>query len=225
MIIISAKNLIKEYTSENVLYRVINGIDLDVSEGDFLAVKGESGSGKSTLLYLLSGLETPTSGVVTFLNKDFAQMKDAETAKLRRSKISFVYQFYNLLPNLSIYDNIVLPKQIDKCFNDAEKQYLEELICLAGIKNILKKLPSEVSGGEQQRAAIVRAVFVRPAVLFADEPTGSLDSKSGMAVINLLKKINDDYKTAVVMVTHSAEQAASAKKVINIKDGKITENV
>lgn len=221
MNILTAGNLIKEYPVKGLVSRVINDIDIDIAENDFTAIKGESGSGKSTLLYLLSGFEKPTSGTVEFCGRNLAAMTDKQTAKLRRTEMSFIYQFYNLLPNISLYDNIALPKRIDRNFGESDKRYLEELAAFAGVSDVLGKLPAEVSGGEQQRAAIIRALIIRPKILFADEPTGNLDSKSGQAVMDLLAAANRDYNTAVVMVTHSAEHAAAAKKIITLKDGKI----
>lgn len=224
MVIIRAKGLVKEYSSNNITYRVIDGVDLEINDGDYLAVTGASGSGKSTLLYLLGGLETPTRGEVEILGKNIKELKDREMAKLRRRDISYVYQFFNLIPNLTVYENITLPKKIDKKFTLSEKEYLNELVEAAGIGGILKKRPAEVSGGEQQRAAFVRAVFTRPKVILADEPTGNLDSKAGAKVLELIGEINSRYNTAVVMVTHSKEHAALAKKTITLKDGKITED-
>lgn len=220
MVILSAKNLVKTYGINDAENKVIDNINLEISEGEFLAITGESGSGKSTLLYLLSGLESPSSGQVTFLNKDLASLKDSCLARIRRKEIAFVYQFHNLINNLNILDNIVLPKKIDGAFSKDEKEFLDELIKIAGIKDILKKLPSQVSGGEQQRAAIVRALFIRPKIIFLDEPTGSLDSKNAIKIMELLTDINLRYNTTIVMVTHSKELSLYAKKIIKIKDGK-----
>ncbi|HKL74210.1 MAG TPA: ABC transporter ATP-binding protein [Clostridia bacterium] len=221
MVILSAKKLVKEYGTANAKTRVINDIDLDIREGDFIAITGESGSGKSTLLYLLAGLEHPDGGIVTYLGNNLSQMKDVQSAKLRRNGISFVYQFYNLINNLSIYDNIVLPKKIDSSFSLDEKKFLEELIDVAQLQHILKKLPAQVSGGEQQRAAIVRALFVRPKVILLDEPTGNLDSANALKIMSLLTDINTRYNTTVVMVTHSAELSLYAKRIVTLKDGRI----
>jgi putative ABC transport system ATP-binding protein len=221
MKIIIAKNLIKEFNTGKVVNSVINDISLDIEEGEFLAITGESGSGKSTLLYLLSGLEIPSKGKVTLLDKDIAKLSDRQISLLRRKDISIVYQFYNLIPNLTIYENIILPKTIDKRLTKEDKIFLEELISTAGIKNILNRRPSQVSGGEQQRAALIRAVFIKPKIIFADEPTGNLDSKSSGIVMNLIKQINKDYNITVVMVTHSMQQAEMADKTITLQDGRI----
>ncbi len=221
MIILQAKNLTKDYENGAVKTHVIKDISLDISEGEFVAVTGASGSGKSTFLYLLSGQEKPTSGSVILNDKDISLFSEAQMAKLRRREVSFVYQYYNLIPNLSVYDNIVLPVRMDRRLTATDKAYFEELVEVAGLKTALKKRPDQLSGGEQQRAALLRAVFIRPKIIFADEPTGNLDSKSGCAVMQLMKEINERYNTTVIMVTHSETQAAYARKRIHISDGKI----
>lgn len=221
MVILSAKNLVREYGKNDTKIRVIDNISLDIEEGDFLAIKGESGSGKSTLLYLLAGIERPNAGSVCYLGQNLATLNDTKIAYLRRKEIGFVYQFYNLIGNLSIYDNLILPKKIDGAYSSEEQKYLDELISLADIGDILKKLPSQVSGGEQQRAAIVRALFVRPKIIFLDEPTGNLDSNNAFKIMELLKSINKAYNTCIVMVTHSNELSLYAHKIIKLKDGRI----
>jgi putative ABC transport system ATP-binding protein len=223
MVILSATKLVKKYGVSEAQITVIDNISLDINQGEFLAICGESGSGKSTLLYLLSGLEQPDRGQVTFLSQDLAKISDKTSALLRRREIAFVYQFHNLINNLSIFDNIVLPKKIDGTFSRSEKLFLDELIDVAGIRDILNKLPSQVSGGERQRAAIVRALFIRPKIIFLDEPTGSLDSTNAIKIMELLASINSNYNTAIVMVTHSAKLALYAKKIIKIKDGQIND--
>jgi putative ABC transport system ATP-binding protein len=221
MTILQAIDLTKNYKNGGVITNVIKGINLDIQEGEFAAITGASGSGKSTLLYLLSGQEKPTSGKVLLNGEDISLFSESKMAALRRRQLSFVYQYYNLIPNLSVYDNIVLPVRMDRRLTAADKGYLEEIVAVAGIKNLLKKRPDQLSGGEQQRAALLRAVFIRPKIIFADEPTGNLDSKSGAAVMQLIKEINERYKTTVVMVTHSEAQAAYANRRIYMNDGKI----
>lgn len=225
MHILKAYNLVKEYCTNNTINRVIDDISLNVEEGEFLSITGESGSGKSTLLYLLSGLESLTMGQVLLQDRDISTLSDRKIAKLRRSVLSFVYQFYNLIPNLTIMENILLPKKMDSVLKKEDNEYLKELVHVASIDNILHRLPSEVSGGEQQRAALIRAVFIKPKIVFADEPTGNLDSKSSEQVLNLLKKINKEYNASVIMVTHSIKQAQMADRTIRLKDGRIIDNV
>lgn len=220
MTILSAKDLVKSYGKNNRT-RVIDSVNLDVDEGEFIAITGASGSGKSTLLYLLAGLETPDEGAVFFMEQNLASLPDKTLAKLRRTEISFVYQFNNLLNNLSVFDNLVLPGKIDGKIPIEDKKYLDKLIDIAGIRRILNKFPAEISGGEQQRAAIVRALFIRPKVIFLDEPTGSLDSENSLNVMRLLKELNEKFSTAVILVTHSAEVASFAKKIVKIKDGRV----
>lgn len=221
MIILKATDLTKDYKNGGVVTHVIKGISLEIEEGGFVAVTGASGSGKSTFLYLLSGQERPTSGSIFLNGQDIAGFSEAQMSRLRRREISFVYQYYNLIPNLSVYDNIVLPVRMDRRLTTTDKAYLRELLEVAGLKTALKKRPEQLSGGEQQRVALLRAVFIRPKIIFADEPTGNLDSKSGAAVMQLIKEINTRYNTTVIMVTHSETQAAYADKRIHISDGKI----
>lgn len=222
--VIEAKELIKNYDTNGIIVPVINGISMEVMEGEFLAITGISGSGKSTLLYLLSGIETPCSGEIYIEGKELSKLKEKEIARMRRQDISFVYQFYNLIPNLTIIENIVLSKRIDCKLEDEDKIYLEELINLAGISHIRNRKPSEVSGGEQQRVALIRAVFTKPKVIFLDEPTGNLDSKSSKMVMDLIMNINKTYKTTLIMVTHSLEQAKQADRIITLRDGVIIQD-
>ncbi|NLL56708.1 MAG: ABC transporter ATP-binding protein [Clostridiales bacterium] len=221
MVILSATNIQKFYGSQDTKTAVIDKISLDINQGDFVAITGQSGSGKSTLLYLLSGLEQADSGQVMFEGKELGKLKDSYLARLRRTEISFCYQYHNLIHNLSILDNILLPKKIDGKITKSDKEFLQNLIEISDIKDTLYKLPSQVSGGQQQRAAIVRALFTKPKVIFLDEPTGSLDSANAIKVMELLKDINTTYKTAIVMATHSEKLSQYAKRIINIKDGRI----
>lgn len=222
MTILEAKELTKDYKNGGVITHVIKGISLEIEEGEFVAITGASGSGKSTFLYLLSGQEKPTSGNVFLKGEDISLFSEGRMAALRRRDISFVYQYYNLIPNLSVYDNIVLPLRMDRRLTASDKAYLQELVEVAGLQSALKKKPELLSGGEQQRAALLRAIFIRPKIIFADEPTGNLDTKSGTAVMGLIKAINERYNTTVIMVTHSKTQAAYANRRIQIGDGKIS---
>lgn len=220
--VIRAENLIKDYVNKEIITRVIDGITLTVNEGEFLSICGASGSGKSTLLYLLSGLERVTSGVVILNGHNLNNLTEKELSKIRRKEISFVYQYYNLIPNLTVKENILLPLILDRKAVQKDYEKLSELTEVAGISHILARRPDEISGGEQQRTALVRALIVSPKIIFLDEPTGNLDSISSEKVINLVKNINKDYNTTIVMVTHSKEQAEIADRIITLSDGKIT---
>lgn len=221
MRIIEAKNLIKDYYAVDKPVRVINGISLFIEEGEFVAITGESGSGKSTLLYLLSGLEPPTNGEIKLMGLEITKFSEKELTQLRLKHLSFVYQYYNLIPNLTIYENIILPIRLKGKIKEEDRAYIEELINIAGISNIKDRLPEQVSGGEQQRTAIVRAVGVKSSIVFADEPCGNLDSNNSDKVMNLLKDINQRYNTTIVLVTHSNSQAEVARRRIILKDGRI----
>ena len=200
--IVKATNLKKTYYS-GVETPVIRGIDLEVDEGEFVAILGESGSGKSTLLYLLSGIEKPDEGEVELLGKRLSLISDAEMSSLRRRGFSFVYQFDNLIENLTAEENIFLPLRLDKKKVADYKDKFEELVDYLSISHCTKRLPKQLSGGEQQRVALARALITNPQIIFLDEPTGSLDAKMGQQVMELLKDINKSRKVALVMVTHS----------------------
>ncbi|MGN1096221.1 MAG: ABC transporter ATP-binding protein [Christensenellales bacterium] len=200
---------------------VIRGIDVEFYEGDFTALLGESGSGKSTLLYLLSGIETPTEGSVTLLNKELGKISDNEMAALRRHGFSFVYQFDNLIGNITAEENVLLPLRLDRQDVKTHKEKFQELIEYLQIKDCIKRYPKQLSGGEQQRVALCRALITNPKLIFLDEPTGSLDAQMGTQVMELLKDINKTRKVALIMVTHSAAHAEYASRQIRIKDGQI----
>lgn len=217
-VILSASNLKKTYFGD-VETPVIRGIDIEFYKGEFAAILGESGSGKSTLLYLLSGIETPTEGSVTLLGKELDKISDEEIAALRRHGFSFVYQFDNLIGNLTAEENIFLPLRLDKQDVKEYRQTFEELIEYLQIKDCIKRYPKQLSGGEQQRVALCRALITNPELIFLDEPTGSLDAKMGTQVMELLKDINKTRSVALIMVTHSAAHAEYASRKIMIKDG------
>lgn len=221
--IVKATNLKKTYYS-GVETPVIRGIDLEVDEGEFVAILGESGSGKSTLLYLLSGIEKPDEGEVELLGKRLSLISDAEMSSLRRRGFSFVYQFDNLIENLTAEENIFLPLRLDKKKVADYKDKFEELVDYLSISHCTKRLPKQLSGGEQQRVALARALITNPQIIFLDEPTGSLDAKMGQQVMELLKDINKSRKVALVMVTHSKSHADYAERQVFMSDGRVCDN-
>lgn len=214
---LEAKDVEKTYD----VYSVINGINLTIERGDFMIITGKSGSGKSTLMYILSGLEEPTKGSVTFEGVDIYKLSDDAISKYRRTKIGFVFQFYNLIPSLTVKDNILLPQIIDsKKINIGEKLY--SIINDMGINDILDKYPYMLSGGQQQRVAIARALAINPDIIFADEPTGNLDSEMGEKIMNLFEMLNKKYKKTIVIVTHdNAIIEHYGNRNIVIRNGKI----
>lgn len=221
--IIKATNLEKSFEVEKMKIDVVRGIDITIEKGDFVTIVGESGSGKSTLLYLLSGNEKPTKGEVELFGKSIAKLNDKEMAKLRREQFSFVYQFDNLVSNLTVYENITLPLLLSKKDLKKEKLKIDKLTKYLGIQDRLKNFPKELSGGEQQRVAIARALVINPKLIFLDEPTGSLDKNTGKLVMELLKDINENLGVALVMVTHSMSHAKYASKIVKIVDGRVAE--
>ena len=222
MNILQAKDLTKIYGSgENAVY-ALNGVNFSVEKGEFVAVVGTSGSGKSTLLHMLGGLDRPTSGSVTVDGKEIFSLKDEALTIFRRRKIGFVFQNYNLVPVLNVYENIVLPVQLDGKIPDAA--YIDSIIETLGLESKLKNLPNNLSGGQQQRVAIARALASKPAIILADEPTGNLDSKTSQDVLGLLKVTSQKYAQTSVMITHNEEIAQLADRIIRIEDGKIVEH-
>ncbi|MBT2146027.1 ABC transporter ATP-binding protein [Clostridioides difficile] len=190
-------------------------------KGEFVSIMGQSGSGKSTLLYILGGLDTPTSGKVYMNGADISHFNDEKMSIIRRRNIGFVFQFYNLIPNLNVEENIMLPLLLDgKNLKDYKNQ-LDEILYIVGLTDRRKHTPRELSGGQQQRVAIARALIGKPEILFADEPTGNLDSKTGIEIIDLLDKINRDNGQTIIMVTHSPEAAKSSSRTITVSDGLI----
>lgn len=222
MKILQAENLIKIYGSGENEVHALDGVNFSVEKGEFVAVVGTSGSGKSTLLHILGGLDRPTSGNVAVDNRNIFSLKDEELTIFRRRKIGFVFQNYNLVPVLNVYENIVLPIQLDGKEPDAE--YIKSIIETLGIENKLDNLPNNLSGGQQQRVAIARALASKPAIILADEPTGNLDSKTSQDVLGLLKVTSQKYAQTIVMITHNEEIAQLADRIIRIEDGKIVEH-
>jgi len=221
MFVLKAENIKKTFKNGGVETQVLKGVDFSVNEGEFVAIVGESGSGKSTLLYILAGIDKPDGGSVELLGKNIAEATDEELAKMRREKFSFVYQFDNLVPNLTVYENITLPLVLDKKKPDEYKDKVSEIAEYLGISDRLKSFPRQLSGGEQQRAAIARALVTNPEVIFLDEPTGSLDKERGRQVMELLADINKNRGVALVMVTHSALHAGYASRTVRMEDGVI----
>lgn len=219
MSILETNDLRKIYgTGENAVH-ALAGINLRVEKGEFMAVVGTSGSGKSTLLHMLGGLDRPTSGTVKVEDKDIFSLKDEELTIFRRRKIGFVFQNYNLVPVLNVYENIVLPVQLDG--NSADTAYVDSIIETLGLKTKLQNLPNNLSGGQQQRVAIARALAAKPAIILADEPTGNLDSKTSQDVLGLLKITSQKYTQTIVMITHNEEIAQMADRIVRIEDGLI----
>ena len=219
MTILETKDLRKVYGSGDTEVRALDGVNLTVDKGEFLAVVGTSGSGKSTLLHMLGGLDRPTSGSVTVDGKDIFSLKDEALTIFRRRKIGFVFQNYNLVPVLNVYENIVLPIQLDG--NQPDRDYVDRIIETLGLERKLQNLPNNLSGGQQQRVAIARALAAKPAILLADEPTGNLDSKTSQDVMGLLKVTGQRFAQTIVMITHNEEIAQMADRVVRIEDGRI----
>ena len=219
MTILETKDLRKVYGSGDTEVRALDGVDLTVEKGEFVAVVGTSGSGKSTLLHMLGGLDRPTSGAVLVDGKDIFSLKDEELTIFRRRKIGFVFQSYNLVPVLSVYENIVLPIQLDG--GKVDQSYVNQVIEALGLEQKLQNLPSQLSGGQQQRVAIARALVTKPAIILADEPTGNLDSKTSQDVLSLMKVTGQKFAQTMVMITHNEEIAQMADRIIRIEDGRI----
>ena len=199
--------------------KALDGVDLSVENGEFVAIVGTSGSGKSTLLHMLGGLDRPTSGAVLVDGKDIFSLKDEELTIFRRRKIGFVFQSYNLVPVLSVYENIVLPIQLDG--GKVDQSYVNQVIEALGLEQKLQNLPSQLSGGQQQRVAIARALATKPAIILADEPTGNLDSKTSQDVLSLMKVTGQKFAQTMVMITHNEEIAQMADRIVRIEDGRI----
>ena len=219
MSILQTKDLKKYYGSGDTQVKALDGVDLSVEQGEFVAIVGTSGSGKSTLLHMLGGLDRPTSGAVTVDGKDIFSLKDEGLTIFRRRKIGFVFQAYNLVPVLSVWENIVLPIQLDG--RKVDREYVREVIGILGLEKKLKSLPNQLSGGQQQRVAIARAMATKPAILLADEPTGNLDSKTSQDVLSLMKVTGQKFAQTMVMITHNEEIAQMAHRIVRIEDGRI----
>lgn len=224
-VVLKAQNIKKSFVMGEVVTDVLKGVDFSVNEGEFVAIVGESGSGKSTLLYILAGIDAPTEGTIELLGKNIASTTDEELAAMRRREFSFVYQFDNLVPNLTVYENVTLPFVLDKRKESEYKAQVQEVLEYLGLADRLKSLPRQLSGGEQQRTAIARALVTNPKVIFLDEPTGSLDKERGRQVMELLADINKNRGVALVMVTHSQAHAEYATKIVRMEDGVVAPTV
>ena len=219
---LKVENLKRYYKSNDVEVRALDGVSFDVEKGEFISIIGASGSGKSTLLHLLGGLDYPTSGKVLIDGTDIYALKDDERTIFRRRNIGFVFQAYNLLPMLNVYENIIIPFGLDG--DKVDKKYVDSVIDILEISDQKYKMPNELSGGQQQRVAIARALVTKPSLILADEPTGNLDSKSSSQVVYLLKKINKELGNTILMITHDDAVAQAAEKTLRIEDGKLVGN-
>ena len=219
MSILETKDLRKTYGSGATEVRALDGVNLDVENGEFVAIVGTAGSGKSTLLHMLGGLDRPTSGSVTVDGKNIFELKNEELTIFRRRKIGFVFQSFNLVPVLNAYENIVLPIQLDG--RKVEEAFIDQIVKTLGLDGRLNALPNQLSGGQQQRVAIARALASAPAMILADEPTGNLDSKTSQDVLGLLKVTSHKFSQTIVMITHNEEIAQLADRIIRIEDGRI----
>lgn len=222
MSILEAKDLKKYYGKDDTLVKALDGVSLNVEKGEFVSIIGTSGSGKSTLLHMLGGLDNPTSGKVIVDDKDISDLKGDELCIFRRRKIGFVFQSYNLVPSISVYENIVLPIKLDG--KKVDKEFIDNVIDTLGLKEKVNVLPSKLSGGQQQRVAIARALAAKPAIILADEPTGNLDSKTSQDVLGLLKTTGRKFNQTIMIITHNDEIAQMADRIIHIEDGRIIEN-
>ena len=219
MAILQTRDLKKYYGSGDTQVKALDGVNLSVEQGEFVAIVGTSGSGKSTLLHMLGGLDRPTSGSVMVDGKDIFSLKDEALTIFRRRKIGFVFQSYNLVPVLSVWENIILPIQLDG--NKVDTTYVQKVIATLGLEKKLQNLPNQLSGGQQQRVAIARALATKPAILLADEPTGNLDSRTSQDVLSLMKVTGQKFSQTMVMITHNEEIAQMADRIVRIEDGRI----
>ena len=217
--ILETNNLKKYYGSGDTMVKALDGVNFSVEDGEFVAIVGTSGSGKSTLLHMIGGLDRPTSGTVKVAGKEIFSLKDDALTIFRRRKIGFIFQSYNLVPVLNVYENIVLPIELDG--NKVDKAHIDNIVDTLGLTSKTNSLPNQLSGGQQQRVAIARALATKPAIILADEPTGNLDSKTSLDVLGLLKITSDKFKQTIVMITHNEEIAQTADRIIRIEDGRI----
>lgn len=220
---IEVNNVSKSFALGKASVPVLKNINLTISDGDFVSIMGPSGSGKSTLLYLMGGLDNVSEGNIVINGKEICKLSDELQSKMRRKEIGFIFQFYNLIPNLTVEENIMLPALLDGADKKQLKKKVDELLTLVGLQERRKHTPRELSGGQQQRTAITRALVTNPDIIFADEPIGNLDSKSGVEVLKLLQKINRESGKTIVMVTHSEESTQYGNRVIRLKDGHVVE--
>ena len=219
MEILKCEGVKKVYGSKDNLVNALNGIDLSVEKGEFVAIIGASGSGKSTLLHILGSVDKPTSGKVLVDGEDISKLNPTKSAIFRRRKVGLVYQFYNLIPTLTVRKNILMPLLLDK--RKVNEEYFEQVVNQLGIADKLEMMPSQLSGGQQQRVAIARALIYRPAILLADEPTGNLDQKNSKEIIEMLKLSNRNLKQTILLITHDEKIALEADRIITIEDGRI----
>lgn len=219
MSILQTTELKKYYGTEPNITKALDGVTLTIEQGEFVAIVGTSGSGKSTLLNMMGGLDIPTSGSVKIRDKELAHMSNEQLTLFRRRNIGFVFQSYNLVPILSVYENIVLPVELDG--DTVDKKFMNEVVQMLGLESKMKGMPNNLSGGQQQRVAIARALVSKPAIILADEPTGNLDSKSSADVLGLLKRTSGTFHQTIVMITHNPEIAQLADRIVRIEDGRI----
>lgn len=222
MSLLEVKNLTKVYGEKSTLVKALDDVSFNVNEGEFVAIVGSSGSGKSTLLHILGGVDRPTSGSVFVGDVNVFKQKDEDLAVFRRRKVGLIYQFYNLIPILNVRENMTLPILLDG--KKPDEKYLNELILLLGLSKRINHLPNELSGGQQQRVSIGRALMSKLDIILADEPTGNLDSKASMEIMNLLKLSNEKYNQTIIMITHDMELAKNAGRIITLEDGKIVKD-
>ncbi len=219
MSILTVNGLKKYYQKEPNLVKALDGVDIEIEEGEFVAVVGSSGSGKSTLLYMLGGLDYPTGGTVTVRDRELSAFNENELTIFRRRNIGFVFQNYNLVPILNVYENIVLPIELDG--NKVDEEYVGEILKTLGIEDKKFNMPNQLSGGQQQRVAIARALATKPSIILADEPTGNLDSRTSLEVVGLLKTTGRKFNQTIVMITHNEALAQLCDRIIHIEDGKL----
>ena len=219
MNVLQTRDLKKYYGAAPNITRALDGVSFSVAQGEFVAVVGTSGSGKSTLLHMMGGLDTPTSGSVFVRGEELAKKKDEELTIFRRRNIGFIFQNYNLVPILNVYENIVLPVELDG--GTADRKFMDEIIHLLALEGKLEQMPNNLSGGQQQRVAIARALMTKPAIVLADEPTGNLDSRTSADVLGLLKRTSSEVDQTIVMITHNNEIAQLADRIVRIEDGRI----
>ena len=221
MSILQTTDLKKYYGTEPNITKALDGVTLSIEEGEFVAIVGTSGSGKSTLLNMMGGLDTPTSGSIQVKGKELSEFKDEQLTIFRRRNIGFIFQNYNLVPVLNVYENIVLPVELDG--DTVDKTFLSEIVRMLALDDKLTNMPNSLSGGQQQRVAIARALITKPAIVLADEPTGNLDSQTSNDVLGLLKMTSSKFKQTLIMITHNNEIAQLADRIIRIEDGRISE--
>lgn len=218
MSVLQTVDLRKYYGAEPNITRALDGVSLSVEKGEFVAIVGTSGSGKSTLLHMMGGLDTPTSGNVMVRGEELAKKNDEELTIFRRRNIGFIFQSYNLVPILNVYENIVLPVELDG--DKVDRKFMDDIVKLLALEEKLNNMPNNLSGGQQQRVAIARAIAARPPIILADEPTGNLDTRSGEEVMRILRELNDEGRT-IILITHDNDIAGGARRVVRIQDGRV----